>query len=885
MNALTSYHLIPLFYIWFAFILLSTSTGEELPTIIVGPKTLITLAGENITLSCATAPNNDSALLISWQRNGQSISLSKHRQTLVHHPENGSISTLHLDHVSELDEGVYQCTARNEIGLDISRPARLTVQYAAKITGGQRFVYNVTVGTKVPIECNARGQPPPKLELLVENDSLLDKDKDHFSNVFIQFNATKNTNITCRASNFLVPLNHSVEDTKIYEIYVQQIDEPIAELESIELDVEEQEKSKTPNGYCAPYLGQICRNHVPKNSLVFYNLSDADDFAANINEEIVSSLWSELIVSLLEPCRSAAEKLLCYYAFPQCEWSKGFPQSKPLCQEDCIAVRESFCNREWAMLEDNRQRGVYFKSRGHFRLPDCDQLPLHSNRSSSDSCSHAELTTFRKSDATYDCIKGRGRFYQGTINVTKHGIACQRWDQQSPHAHNRPPFVFPEIWNSENYCRNAGGEEPMPWCYTQDPFIRWQHCDIAVCDSDKVVSNVSEKASTTIKSIPLLVYEYFLTLVRQPLSTIIQPDHPLALPMGAALLSLVLIIICLILAFSVRAIFRRQHLYTQTMTSIAGISDDLDLSKLPSNCAYHCTSVHLNPKLEALEYPRNKIVYVRDIGCGAFGRVFMAKAPGLIPTEETTIVAVKVLRDEATEDMQSDFEREATLMAEFDHKNVVKLLGVCAIVRLPNADDTFIEHPKKLSQADLVNLARQIAAGMVYLSGKRFVHRDLSARNCLVNDQMEVKISDFGLSQRITSINYYRADIEKDAVPIRWMPLESILFGRFTTASDVWAFGVLLWEIFSFSLQPYYGLSHEQVINYLKDGNLLAAPESCLPSVYALMRSCWQAEASARPSFQALENSLNDLYAILTNECANSNDTLSTAANESLLDV
>lgn len=86
--------------------------------------------------------------------------------------------------------------------------------------------------------------------------------------------------------------------------------------------MEEQEKSKTPNGYCAPYLGQICRNHVPKNSLVFYNLSDADDFAANINEEIVSSLWSELIVSLLEPCRSAAEKLLCYYAFPQCEWSK-----------------------------------------------------------------------------------------------------------------------------------------------------------------------------------------------------------------------------------------------------------------------------------------------------------------------------------------------------------------------------------------------------------------------------------------------------------------------------------------------------------------------------------------------------------------------------------
>ena len=101
------------------------------------------------------------------------------------------------------------------------------------------------------------------------------------------------------------------------------LSEPIAELESIELDVEEQEKKfQTPSGYCAPYLGQVCRKHVPKNSLVYYNLSDVDDFAANVNEEIVANLWSQLIVSLLEPCRSAAEKLLCHYAFPQCQWSK-----------------------------------------------------------------------------------------------------------------------------------------------------------------------------------------------------------------------------------------------------------------------------------------------------------------------------------------------------------------------------------------------------------------------------------------------------------------------------------------------------------------------------------------------------------------------------------
>lgn len=82
---------------------------------------------------------------------------------------------------------------------------------------------------------------------------------------------------------------------------------------------------------------------------------------------------------------------------------------------------------------------------------------------------------------TDDCVKGRGRFYQGTVNRTKQGLPCQHWDSQVPHSHYRPPDVFPEVQNAENYCRNAGGEEPSPWCYTMDPTVRWQRCDIPVC--------------------------------------------------------------------------------------------------------------------------------------------------------------------------------------------------------------------------------------------------------------------------------------------------------------------------------------------------------------------------------------------------------------------
>lgn len=232
--------------------------------------------------------------------------------------------------------------------------------------------------------------------------------------------------------------------------------------------------------FCAPYTGKICGKHL-NSRFVYYNYTiDENGSLIYLNEQITTSLWSEMISPLLEPCRNAAEILLCNYAFPSCDYSKLPVIYKPLCREDCIAVRESFCYNQWALIEDNKQRGVYFKSRGHFRLPDCDSLPSHENKSNP-SCSVAHLTEMRPEEVTYDCIKGSGRYYQGMVNVTKSGKPCQRWDKQEPHTHNRPPPVFPEIQNSENYCRNAGGEEPMPWCYTLDPMVRWEHCDIPEC--------------------------------------------------------------------------------------------------------------------------------------------------------------------------------------------------------------------------------------------------------------------------------------------------------------------------------------------------------------------------------------------------------------------
>uniref|UniRef100_A0A3Q2DSC6 receptor protein-tyrosine kinase n=1 Tax=Cyprinodon variegatus TaxID=28743 RepID=A0A3Q2DSC6_CYPVA len=322
---------------------------------------------------------------------------------------------------------------------------------------------------------------------------------------------------------------------------------------------------------------------------------------------------------------------------------------------------------------------------------------------------------------------------------------------------------------------------------------------------------------------------------------------------------------------------------------LSALPSELLLDRLHPNPMYQRVPLLLNSKLLALEYPRNNIQYVRDIGEGAFGRVFQARAPGLLPTEPFTMVAVKMLKEEASADMQNDFQREAALMAEFDHPNILRLLGVCAVGKpmcllfeymaqgdlneyLRRRSPT--QSVRTLSRASLsarsfssdveagyltcpeqLSISKQIAGGMAYLSERKFVHRDLATRNCLVGEEMVVKIADFGLSRNIYSADYYKAN-ENDAIPIRWMPPESIFYNRYTTESDVWAYGVVLWEIFSHGMQPYYGMGHEEVIYYVRDGHILSCPENCPLELYNLMRLCWSTHPSDRPSFSSIHRIL-----------------------------
>ncbi|XP_074052596.1 muscle, skeletal receptor tyrosine-protein kinase isoform X2 [Macrotis lagotis] len=559
------------------------------------------------------------------------------------------------------------------------------------------------------------------------------------------------------------------------------------------------------------------------------------------------------------------ESLLCNHIFQGCNPVGFMPSPKPLCREHCLAVKDLFCTKEWLTLEEKSHRGLYKSGLHLLTLPECTKLPSM----------HRESMSCTKVTHLATCYQDKGRLYQGTLNVTVSGIPCQKWSEQAPQVHRRTPQMYPELSNAENYCRNPGGERDRPWCFTKDRSVRWEYCAVPLCTSVSPLVTVKPSADT---------------LDRPSSSSAFSPTYSMTVIIAIISSFAVIGLLTMTVLFCCRRRRRqwknkKRESATPTLTTLPS---ELLLDRLHPNPMYQRMPLLLNPKLLSLEYPRNNIEYVRDIGEGAFGRVFQARAPGLRPYEPFTMVAVKMLKEEASADMQADFQREAALMAEFDHPNIVRLLGVCAVGKpmcllfeymaygdlneyLRNMSPRTacsLSHsnlatrvrlsspgPPPLCCAEQLCIARQVAAGMAYLSERKFVHRDLATRNCLVGNNMVVKIADFGLSRNIYSADYYKAN-ENDAIPIRWMPPESIFYNRYTTESDVWAYGVVLWEIFSYGLQPYYGMAHEEVIFYVRDGNILSCPENCPLELYNLMRLCWSKLPADRPSFTSIHRIL-----------------------------
>uniref|UniRef100_G3PHI2 receptor protein-tyrosine kinase n=1 Tax=Gasterosteus aculeatus aculeatus TaxID=481459 RepID=G3PHI2_GASAC len=289
----------------------------------------------------------------------------------------------------------------------------------------------------------------------------------------------------------------------------------------------------------------------------------------------------------------------------------------------------------------------------------------------------------------------------------------------------------------------------------------------------------------------------------------------------------------------------------------------------------------LKQKLQDVMVDRHKLTLGKTLGEGEFGSVM----EGMLTQEEAVLkVAVKTMKIAiCTRSEMEDFLREAACMKEFDHPNVMRLLGVCLqtvesegypspVVILP-----YMKHgdlhsyllysrlgdcPVYLPSQMLVKFMTDIARGMEYLSSKNFIHRDLAARNCMLNENMNVCVADFGLSKKIYNGDYYRQGrISK--MPVKWIAIESLADRVYTTKSDGWSFGVTMWEIATRGQTPYPGVENSEIYDYLRQGNRLKQPPDCLDSIYALMFSCWLLSPKDRPSFESLrcelEKALKDL--------------------------
>ncbi|XP_037593919.1 tyrosine-protein kinase Fer isoform X3 [Cebus imitator] len=246
------------------------------------------------------------------------------------------------------------------------------------------------------------------------------------------------------------------------------------------------------------------------------------------------------------------------------------------------------------------------------------------------------------------------------------------------------------------------------------------------------------------------------------------------------------------------------------------------------------------------------------LGKGNFGEVYKGTL------KDKTSVAVKTCKEDLPQELKIKFLQEAKILKQYDHPNIVKLIGVCTqrqpvyiIMELVSGGDflSFLRKKKdELKLKQLVKFSLDAASGMSYLESKNCIHRDLAARNCLVGENNVLKISDFGMSRQEDGGVYSSSGLKQ--IPIKWTAPEALNYGRYSSESDVWSFGILLWETFSLGVCPYPGMTNQQAREQVERGYRMSAPQHCPEDISKIMMKCWDYKPENRPKFSELQKEL-----------------------------
>ncbi|XP_004711011.1 muscle, skeletal receptor tyrosine-protein kinase isoform X2 [Echinops telfairi] len=834
--------------------LIAFSRTEKLPKapVITTPlETVDALVEEVATFMCAVESYPQPE--ISWTRNKILIKLFDTRYSIR---ENGQLLTILS--VEDSDDGIYCCTANNGVGGAVESCAALQVKMKPKITRPPINV-KITEGLKAVLPCTTMGNPKPSVSW-IKGDTAL----------------RENARIAVLESGSLRIHNVQKEDAGHYRCVAKNsLGTAYSKLVKLEVEVFARilRSPESHNATFGSFVTLRCTaTGIPVPTITWIengNAVSSGSIQESVKDRVIDSRLQLFVTKPgLYTCIATnkhGEKFSTAKAAATisiAEWSKPQKDNKGYCAQ----YRGEVCNSILA------KDAVVFFNTSYADPEEAQELLVHTGwnelkavspfcRRAAEAllCSHIfrgcnpGMAPTPKPICREYCLAVKELF------CAEEWLAIEAKTHRGLHRPGRHLLSWPE-------CSKLPSMHWDPMACTRLPYLAFPPM-------------MSSKPSVDIPNLPSSSSSSFSASPTYSMTVIISIMSSFAI--------FVLLTITILYCCRRRKQWKSKKRESAAVT-LTTLPSELLLDRLHPNPMYQRMPLLLNPKLLSLEYPRNNIEYVRDIGEGAFGRVFQARAPGLLPYEPYTMVAVKMLKEEASADMQADFQREAALMAEFDNPNIVKLLGVCAVGKpmcllfeymaygdlneflrsmaphnagtRSHGDDVARVRvsspgPPPLSCAEQLCIARQVAAGMAYLSERKFVHRDLATRNCLVAESMVVKIADFGLSRNIYSADYYKAN-ENDAIPIRWMPPESIFYNRYTTESDVWAYGVVLWEIFSYGLQPYYGMAHEEVIYYVRDGHILACPERCPRDLYNLMRLCWSPLPADRPSFPSIHRIL-----------------------------